>query len=238
MSLENKNNMNAKIRIFSAPTDKETCTRYIQGHRSVLESYGVTKVTSAFSDWVDDPYTYVIVIESVDGERILGGGRIQIKSESRSMPMEHAIARIDPKIFSYMRRFEGKKVAEFCGLFNSKEVAGYGFGSIFLGRVGVAVCTLLELDHLLALCSPATLRNCMRVGFEVIRDLGNNGTFYYPKEDLIATALIIHNINQLPTADSEDQERILFLRENPVTKSIEKGPKGEMEIMYDLSISK
>lgn len=229
--------MNAKIRVFSAPQDIETCQKYIQSHRAVLESYGVTKVTSTFSDWVNDPNTYVIVIESMEGDRILGGGRVQIKSTDRPMPMEGAIGRIDPRIYTYLEQFEGKRIAEFCGLFNSREVAGYGFGSIFLGRVGVAVSHLLELDHLLALCSPATLRNCLRVGFEVIYALGNKGTFYYPKEDLIATALIIQNMAELPTADQEDRERIFALRSNPLNTSIEKGPKGEMEIFYNLQVS-
>jgi len=224
--------MVAKIRAFKSPDDVETSLRYVEGHRKVLESYGVKKVTSASVDWLHDPQTYVVLVESEDGEKIYGGGRIQIRSNEMKMPMEDAIAKIDKGIYQYVDNIGNESIAEFCGLFNSKEVAGYGIGSIFLGRIGVAIATQVEVKYLMALCSPATLRNCARVGFEIIRDLGKNGTFYYPKEGLVATALIIKDIVNLPGANEEERERIFDLRENPIQEAIEKGPKGEMDIIY------
>ena len=224
--------MIAKIRAFKSPDDVETSLRYVEGHRKVLESYGVKKVTSASVEWLHDPQTYVVLVESEDGEKIYGGGRIQIRSNEMKMPMEDAIAKIDKGIYQYVDNIGNESIAEFCGLFNSKEVAGYGIGSIFLGRIGVAIATQVNVKYLMALCSPATLRNCARVGFEIIRDLGNNGTFYYPKEGLVATALIIKDIVNLPGANSEERERIFDLRETPNQEAIEKGPKGEMDIIY------
>ncbi|MEI8280224.1 MAG: hypothetical protein WCG87_10715 [Bacteroidota bacterium] len=202
----------------------------------VLQAYGVTKVTSANIAWKDDPDTYVIIVESEDGSKIYGGGRIQIRSEQVKLPLEDAIAVLDKKIYKYVDEIGNYHVAEFCGLWNSKEVAGYGIGSIFLGRIGVAIVTQLNLKYLMALCSPATLRNCLKVGFEVIRELGNNGTLYYPKEDLVATALIIKDIVNLPTALPAEREAIFSLRDNPLQFSSEKGPKGELEIIYDIRI--
>lgn len=224
--------MIAKIRAFKSPDDVETSLRYVEGHRKVLESYGVKKVTSASVEWLHDPQTYVVLVESEDGEKIYGGGRIQIRSNEMKMPMEDAIAKIDKGIYQYVDNIGNESIAEFCGLFNSKEVAGYGIGSIFLGRIGVAIATQVNVKYLMALCSPATLRNCARVGFEIIRDLGNNGTFYYPKEGLVATALIIKDIVNLPGANAEERERIFDLRETPNQEAIEKGPKGEMDIIY------
>ena len=224
--------MIAKIRAFRSPDDVETSLKYVDGHRKVLESYGVKKVTSASVEWLHDPQTYVVLVESEDGEKIYGGGRIQIRTQEMKMPMEDAIAKIDKGIYQYVDKIGNETIAEFCGLFNSKEVAGYGIGSIFLGRIGVAIATQVNVKYLMALCSPATLRNCARVGFDIIRDLGNNGTFYYPKEGLIATALIIKDIHNLPSAHEEERERIFDLRLNPVQEAIEKGPKGEMEIIY------
>ena len=224
--------MIAKIRAFKSPDDVETSLRYVEGHRKVLESYGVKKVTSASVEWLHDPQTYVVLVESEDGEKIYGGGRIQIRSNEMKMPMEDAIAKIDKGIYQYVDNIGNESIAEFCGLFNSKEVAGYGIGSIFLGRIGVAIATQVNVKYLMALCSPATLRNCARVGFEIIRDLGNNGTFYYPKEGLVATALIIKDIVNLPGANSEERERIFDLRETPNQEAVEKGPKGEMDIIY------
>ncbi len=228
--------MKAKIKAYSAPQDVETSLRYVDGHRKVLESYGVKQVSSAKVDWLHDPDTFVIIVESEDGEKIYGGGRLQLRTTEMKLPMEYGIAKIDTSIYQYMEQFENSRTAEFCGLFNSKEVAGYGIGSIILGRIGVAIATQINVSNLLALCSPPTLRNCTRIGFEIIRDLGKNGTFYYPKEGLIATAIIVKDVQNLPFAKEEERQRIFDLRENPEQIAFEKGPKGEMEIEYQLLI--
>lgn len=229
--------MEAIIRAYRAVDDPVSCERYIDGHRRVLEAYGVTKVTSANVEWKDDPYTYVIIVESLDRTKVLGGGRIQIRSQEVRMPMEDAIAILDTRIYGYVDNIGNYNVAEFCGLWNSKEVAGHGIGSIFLGRTGVAIITQLQIAHLMALCSPATLRNCLKVGFEIIRELGNNGTFYYPKEDLLATSLLIKDIVNLPTANPAERDAIFQLRENPLQETVEMGPKGELRLYYDIRIN-
>jgi hypothetical protein len=229
--------MEAIIRAFRAIDDPASCDHYIDGHRRVLEAYGVTKVTSANVEWRDDPETYVIIVESADRTKVYGGGRIQIRSKEVKMPLEDAIAILDDRIYAYVDEIGNYNVAEFCGLWNSKEVAGHGIGSIFLGRTGVAIITQLNIKYLMALCSPATLRNCLKVGFEIIRDLGNNGTFYYPKEDLLATSLIIKDIVNLPTANPDERNAILKLREKPVQETVEMGPKGELKLYYDIRIN-
>lgn len=228
--------MVAKIRVYKAAEEIETSQRFVEGHRKMLEAYGVTKVTSAGETWVYDPDTYVIIAESGDGERILGGTRIQVRTPTMKLPMEDAIAKVDSTIYGYVDKIGDYNVAEFCGLFNSKEVAGYGIGSMFLGRVAIAVASQVNINCLMGLCSPATLRNSSRVGFEILRDLGVNGKFYYPKEGLIATSLIINDLVNLPFADPSERERIFELRKNPNHRAIEKGPKGELEIIYETNI--
>lgn len=228
--------MVVKIRVFRAADEVETSLRFVDGHRKMLEAYGVAKVTSANEAWIDDPDTYVVIAESGDGERILGGTRIQVRTPAMKLPMEDAIAKIDPTIYKYVDQIGDYNVAEFCGLFNSKEVAGYGIGSMFLGRVAIAISSQVGIKYLLGLCSPATLRNSFRVGFEILRDLGNNGKFYYPKEGLIATSLIISDIVNLPNADPLERKQIFELRENPSRHAFEAGPKGTLEIIYDTNI--
>lgn len=229
--------MIATIKIFRAVEDTAACERYIDGHRKVLEAYGVTQVTSANVSWQHDPHTWVIIVESDDKTKVYGGGRIQIRSKEIKMPMEGAIAILDKKIYPYVDAIGDYNVAEFCGLWNSKEVAGYGIGSIFMGRIGVAVTTQLSIKYLMALCSPATLRNCLKVGFEIIREMGNNGTLYYPKEDLIATSLIIKDIYNLPLANPQEREAIQSLRDKPVQQLVAHGPKGELELHFDMRIT-
>ena len=196
----------------------------------------MTKVTSANVEWRDDPHTYLIVAEAPDTGKILGGGRIQVRSQMTPMPMEPAIAILDERIYAFVDAIGNYNVAEFCGLWNSKEIAGYGVGSIILGQVGVAISPALGITSLMALCSPATLRNCQRVGFEIVRQIGNNGTLYYPKEDLVATALLIEDLEKLPTATPEDKERIHSLRSSPSQCLCMEGPKGTLEINFALDI--
>jgi hypothetical protein len=101
----------------------------------------------------------------------------------------------------------------------------------------VAITQQLKLTTLFGLCAPATVKNSARVGFEIATFLGNNGTFYYPKEDLIATAVIINDTETLLTAESEERDIIFDLRKKPVQSKLESGPKGRiLDVVYDLSI--
>ncbi len=227
-----------RIRAFKVTEDHAACLRYIKGHHLVLESYGVTKVTSLNADWIDDPNTYAIIVESEDSKKVYGGGRVQIKSKELKMPMEDAIAILDDRIYDFTNKLGVYQVAEFCGLWNSKEMAGYGIGSIYMGRVGVTIASQLNIQYLMALCSPGTLKNCLKVGFEILVELGNNGTFYYPKEDLTATALIIRDLHNLPFANPLERESIEKIKQNLGGTSVETGPKGMMEFKYELDINK
>ena len=52
------------------------------------------------------------------------------------------------------------------------------------------------------------------MGYEVLTQVGNNGTFYYPKLDLIATAMKLHDAINLPLTAEEHRESIFQIREN------------------------
>jgi hypothetical protein len=99
----------------------------------------------------------------------------------------------------------------------------------------MAVSGLVGIKQLLALCSPITLLMSERIGFEILKDLGNNGTFYYPKEGLIATSLIARDLVNLPGATDEEREKIFSLRENPKQTVTENGRRGELTIIYDIA---
>lgn len=228
--------MEIKIKVFRADQEPEHCMRYVEGHRRVLEAYGVTQVTSANLDWMHEPYSYIIIVEDAEDGRVLGGARVQLASGTVPLPIETAINDLDTRIYHFVREKSVHRTAEFCGAWNSKEVAGYGIGSIFLGRVCVSIIVQLKLGSIFAFASPASLKICQRVGFRVIRSLGINGIFYYPKEDLIATALIIEDPGEIMGAREMDREKIMYLRENLVQEAIESGPRGEIDVHYDLRI--
>ncbi|MNL75721.1 hypothetical protein D3C87_2015800 [compost metagenome] len=69
----------------------------------------------------------------------------------------------------------------------------------------------------------------------MLTDLGNNGTFYYPKEGLIATSLIARDLINLPFATDEEREKIFSLRTNPTQTVVETGRRGDLTIIYDIN---
>lgn len=225
--------MKVRVRIIRAVEDPEATEKYIIGHHKVLESYGITKVTSADRSWAVNPHVYLIIFESMEDMRVLGGGRIQLRHGHHVLPFEKAIEEIDSGINEYMAGFKDLDVAEYCGLWNSKEVAGYGIGSIYLVRVGVAILPKLNIKKLFGLSSPATLGISKSVGYQVIEELGDKGSFYYPKEGLIATALEINDPVHLPLATMEERNYIFNLRNKNSMITIEHGPKGEMEVLFE-----
>lgn len=225
------------IKAFRAVDNIAACEKYVEGHVRVLKIFGITMITSAKVEWFDDPDTYVILVESEDEEKIYGGARIQVSGGRYNLPIETAVSEFDPSVHEMVGSLARNGTGELCGLWNSREVAGYGVGSIYLGRVGVAIATQLKLETLFALCAPATVKNCMRVGFKVETSLGNNGTFYYPKEDLIATAVLLNDVPVLSSADPFEKAAIMDLRKNPVQHKVDPGPKDRIiEIDYNITI--
>ncbi len=228
--------MEINIRVVRAVTDMETTEKYIDGHYRVLETYGVTKVTSADRSWVNNPHVYLLLVEMAESGRIVGGGRIQMRSKNFPLPLEGAIFEKDDSIVDFMSQFEDLEVAEYCGLWNSREIAGYGIGSIYLIRIGVALASFLGLKNLMAFCSPVIVKKAESVGFEIITSLGEEGKFLYPKEGLVATIMEIKDVNSIPTATEEEKDFIFSLRTNPVQFRKDTSRKGDLEISYDLAI--
>ncbi|MBS1588462.1 MAG: hypothetical protein JST52_02495 [Bacteroidetes bacterium] len=225
-----------RFRTFKAIEDPEACERFIIGHRRVLEIFDIKMITSNKAVWVDHPNTYVILVESVEeSPKVLAGGRIQIADDILPLPIEDAVGRVDKKIIDIVNFHKQKITGEFCGLWNSREIAGYGIGSIFLGWCGAALARALGMDTLFALCAPATVRPSKQVGFEIERSLGDNGYFNYPKLNLIATAMIIPDVQVLSGAIDIVKSTVDSLMQNPIQTKTTEGPKGEITIEYDLS---
>ena len=222
-----------KIRAFRAVDDKEACMKFIEGHRRLLEiHFGVAKVTSSNNDWVNSENTIVIIVEDESGEKVYGGARVQMVDGKIQLPIEHALGHYDPKIFEFVK--EG--CAEICGMWNSMEVAGMGIGSLILCRVCVSIVNQLPIDKIYVLCAPVTTRMGKRVGAVLEESLGDKGIFFYPKDDFVATAMAILDVDVLEHAEEKERENIFELRKIPNQIKKEKGPKGEFEVIYQLEI--
>ena len=232
----NNGNPVVRLRAFRAIDDPRSCELFVEGHKRVLTSIGVEKVTSSNNEWVHNPAAFVMIVESLDKEHIYGGARIHVAGGTEPLPIEQATGALDPSVYEIVYNYAQKGTGEGCGLWNSREIAGYGIGSIFLTRVGVAMSTQIGLDSLFGLCAPYTVKMAQSVGYEIEEGIGNNGTFYYPKLDLVATVLILRDLKDLSAADEENRKAIIALRENLQGIKIEELRKKKIEIHYDIQI--
>lgn len=225
-----------RLRAFRAIDDPKACERFIEGHAHVLTAIGVKKVTSSKNDWMYNPAAFVLIVESLDGEKVYGGVRIHVSGGSEPLPIEEATGHMDPDVYELVHKYAKEGTGEGCGLWNSREIAGYGIGSIFLTRAGAAISSQIGIKSLFALCAPYTVKLAESVGYRIDRSVGNDGTFYYPKLDLLATVMIMKNLDTLTEADDENKEAILSLRGNSNIVRIETLRNKEIEIHYQIDI--
>jgi len=224
------------IRAFRAVDDKEACLKFVEGHKRVLENVGITEVTSSNYDWITNPAVYVILIESGDRSKVYGGARVHVADGITPLPVEDATASIDSKIVDIVRENIPEGTGEICGLWNSLEVAGYGIGSIYAIRSAICILPLIKLKTCFALCSPYTARVAKSFGFIINKSLGDNGTFYYPKIDLLATIVFVNDSSELGNSESTESAIIQSLRLQPSQERNESGPKGDVHVIYDLTV--
>jgi hypothetical protein len=225
-----------RLRAYRAIDEPETCELFIKGHTAVLTSIGVTKVTSSKNGWAKNPAVFVIIVESIDGKTLYGGARVHVAGGSEPLPIEQATGTMDAGIFELVWNFSKRGTGEICGLWNSQELAGYGIGTPLLIRTLIAISSQIGLQSLFALCAPYTVKPVVNCGMVLIDSIGNNGTFYYPKIDLIATAMILKDVLDLSLAIEEDKFAILQMRANPDSLKIHELKKKEITIHFELGI--
>jgi hypothetical protein len=225
-----------KFKAFRAIDEPERCERFVKGHADVLKQYGVTKVTSSNNDWVKNPFVYVVTVEEEDTSDVVSGLRIHIAHPNYPLPMEMAVSQVDHKIFHLVKEYAINGTGEVSGLWNSKSISGYGVGAVLLIRVGIAIAEQLKLGSLLALVAEYTLEPSLQKGFEIEEGIGDKGTFFYPKLDLVATSIVMKDPFNLPNADPNEREMIFNLRKNLKCIKTELGPKGQFKVEYDLEI--
>lgn len=225
-----------RLRAFRAIHEPETCQKFIEGHKHVLSNFGIEMITSAKNDWIENPGVFVLVVESMDGSRVFGGMRLHFANKLFPLPLETAVGKIDPTVYDLIKTLSKNVTGESCGLWNSREIAGYGVGSVFLSRAASALGGILNASTFFTLCAPYTVKMAEAIGMTIVKSLGNEGTFYYPKLDLVATLLIHKDLKKFPLAEKNSREMILDLINHPIKDRIEKLRKKEIEIHYQLTV--
>ncbi|MFN0292258.1 hypothetical protein [Pedobacter helvus] len=227
---------NINFTAFRAIDDKDACMQFIDGHRRVLEIFGITQITSAKADWILNPDVYVMLVTDADTGKALGGGRVHRANRINPLPIEEAVGYMDERIYQMVDDYTDAGTGEVAGVWNSFEIAGLGIGSLHLSTACVAYSKFINLTTLFGLAAPATYRNVLRGGFQVVTSLGINGKFYYPKDQLTATVMFNHDIIDLPLT-LEPQRTIAFdMRKEIIYKTEISSKSGDLvNLTFDLS---
>lgn len=224
-----------KLEAFRAIDNPSLCRDFIIGHSGVLQSFGIKSVTSSEPNWVNNPNSYVIVAFSELDNRMVAGIRVHVHDTNWPLPMVDAIFSKDSKIEDYVLEKARSGTGEICGLWNDRIVKGYGISNVLI-RTAVVIINQLPISSLLGLCSPYTMEWLKNSGFIKERTLGNDGEFYYPKDDLIATSIIIPDPNELQFAKSIVRDQINELRENKVGFFLDELGGITLRINYNLDL--
>lgn len=225
-----------RLRAFRAIDEPETCALFVEGHTNVLASIGVKKVTSSKNGWTTNPAVFVIIVESMDGKRVFGGARVHVSGGSEPLPIEQAVSLLDPSIHRLVWEYSQRGTGEVCGLWNSADLSGYGIGTPLLIRTGVALASQIGLQTLFALCAPYTVQPVVNCGMELVSNIGNKGTFYYPKLDLIATAMVLNDLDAMSKANEADRSEIMKMRNHPDSWTISELKKKKITIHCALTV--
>lgn len=232
-------NAEHKYRVFAfrAIDNPKLCEEYIHGHIRVLLDYGIENITSNNQDWVKNPDVYCLGLETYDGE-LLGGIRIQLANGRFPLPIEDAIGYVEEQIHEVVEVYANDGgVGELSGLWVSNKLKGLGIGW-YLVRAAISTANQLNFKTLVGICGEVTLNMFKNVGFEINKSLGNNGTFKYPNDMLIAYAVGILNIETLEKASLYDKDIMLSLREAIQIDRVENDRKINVSISYNLKYKK
>jgi hypothetical protein len=225
------------FKAFRAIDEQELCDLFISGHANVLKEYGVTKVTSSNNEWKNNPYVFVVTVHEDSTGEVVSGVRVHLAHENYPLPLEGAIAQVDIGINNLVKEYRDLGgTGEIGGLWNSRAISGYGIGALFLSRTSLVIADQLNVPTLLALCAEYTLKPTLQKGFQIEEKIGNKGTFFYPKLDLVATLAVLKDVKGLPLALSEEREYIMSLRKELNCLREEDTPKGKITIKYELEI--
>ena len=233
--IEKKKEYNFQIDCFIASERSDLCSKFLEGHAQLIKDFGIKKLTSANDQWCKQDSSYVLLVTDTDSGEIIAGARLDVRTPTSLLPLEEAILDFDKTIIPYTEQLMMEGVGEICGLWISKRYLGLGLAVILL-RADLSLAIPNHVKTLLFLCSDNTINMLSNMGCIKEKSIGNNGTFYYPKLDLIATLLIIPNITELGRAKETDKIKILNLGNQPNQNCIEETPNCIANINYNLKI--
>ena len=223
-----------RIRGFRAIDDIKSCLQFQEGHLDVLRSFGF-KVSSTKEDWMSSEDVFVIIVESLDGQKTYGGARVELVNMRRRLPIQIAIEGIDESINQFVSNISDIRSGELCGLWNSVAVAGLGIGSVYSIRAAISLAIIKDVRRLLALCSVHSFKMASNFGFELVDSIGEDGVVYYEGAKQNAYITYQNDLQSLSMANEVEREKIYNLVQCGKQVVCEERNGKILEIHYDIS---
>ena len=224
------------FRAFKATDDPDGCAMFLAKHRAVLEAFGIPNVSTNNDHWCNDPDTYVIVAETPE-LGMVGGIRVEVSWGGRELPMMKALRTFDGRIDARIEKLAEHGTAEICGLWNAATYASRGL-PLQLSFAAVSLANQIGIKSLTCLVAHYTLRHAMKVGFIVMEDIGDEGTFTYPIPSIKAIAMVIPDVISMDTANATNRHFIMSLRIRPEQTRLEVQNNTVQEVSYGLLLDR
>jgi hypothetical protein len=218
---------------LNATSNKEYWQKYVQGHAQVLHDFGVDVLDSYGDEWAENPNVRLIIAEDEEGNAV-GGIKLHKVHPNYLLPVQQAIGEESPQLNVLIDKYSPEGVGEICGLWISNKVGKRGL-AYFLTRVAIAICEAEGITVIFGISSPFTLHMFQSLGYEVMRELGDNGNYFYPTQEFLSTAVAIYDAINLPLAEKDHRARVLSLRNEPIQSALERHGDAQTFIHYNLS---
>lgn len=199
----------------------------------MLSDFGIENITTNNDEWTKCQFVHAIIAISERDNTVVGGIRVHINEGDSILPISQALKQIEPNLDGWLQIGNIGKTAEICGLWNSKKVFGKGL-SFFLTRAAVAHARYLKMDRVVGLAAPYTREMSESVGFRIVKELGESGTYHYPNDRHLASIMEISPLENMTTSSEENRKRILSLNKFPIQQYQEIYRNSFCPISYNL----
>lgn len=224
-----------QIIAFRAVDNYNRCIDYIKGHRKVLETHGFTHFLSNEESWMFNPETIVAMVYDPVRGVPLGGARFERRLKDNLLSFERVLMKTEPQLVNHISRRIKGGTGEICGLWNSKEVAGWNT-SILLARSVLIAMWDRDINTIFAFNARYTNRIPIRLGFRRLTIIGDNGYVPYPDDRFQAAIWRFEKKNGLKLADPYEREAMKKLIKNPQLTIFEGDLYNNLEVHYDLKV--
>lgn len=222
-----------RLRIFRADADRSSCDQFLEGHREVLKSAGITRLTSFGSAWVGSPDQTVFMLLDESGDRVLSGMRLMRRTQENRLPMERAVSSAHPEVTRLVESHLEEGCGEFCALWSHREVAVAGIGMVPMACAGLGVMPFLNVRHAFAFMGRNMNAMQRSLGFDILRDVGVAGAFDYPAPPILSEIGHFTSPESLDNSQNLVRNFVRSMAEEPSQSHTLKGRFGPVTYHID-----